>query len=60
MLLMTSPVPKKSTHVTALRHGTGGKLSANSRLPSLRAKQTIVMNTFVIESYYIALYIAMK
>jgi len=60
MLLMTSLVPKKSTHVTALRHGAGGRLSASPRLPSLRAKQTVAMNTFVTESYYIALYIGMK
>jgi hypothetical protein len=57
---MTLPVPKKSTHVTAFKHGTGGNLSATSRLPSLRAKQATAMNTFVIESYHIALYIGMK
>jgi len=42
------------------RHGAGGRLSASPRLPSLRAKQTVAMNTFVIESYHIALYIGMK
>jgi hypothetical protein len=60
MLMMTSPVPKKSTHVTAFRHGTGGKLSASPRLLSLRVKQTTAMNTFAIDSYDIALYIGMK
>ena len=44
----------------AFRHGTDGKLSVSPRQVSLRAKQTTNMDTFVIESYHIALYIGMK
>jgi hypothetical protein len=58
--MMTAPVPKKSTHVTAFRHGTDGKISASPRQVSLRAKQNIDMNISVIASYHIALYIRMK
>jgi hypothetical protein len=60
MLVMTSPVPNKSMHVKDLRHGTGGKRSARTRLPSLIAKHTTDMNNFAIEYYEFTLYIAMQ
>jgi hypothetical protein len=60
MLMMTSPVLKKSMHVKDLMHGTGGKTSARTRLPSFRAKHTTHMNSFAIEYYEFSLYNQIK